>query len=224
LAGQNNPSNVDLSSCILWDGGDEIRSADSSAITATYSAIQDDDPDDASVFAGAGNIDDDPMFVDSFGPDGTIGTSDDDLRLTPQSPAIDSGDPKYVPALGETDLDGNPRVLGCRVDMGAYEAKTWRHAGDFDRSGRIDLADFAGFQRCLGVAEDAEQRSDVLFFDADDIASASWVCDWMVGPGPSSLEWLYLLWLDQCLCPFDADGNREVNIADFVAFHKAFNR
>ncbi|HEX5225861.1 MAG TPA: choice-of-anchor Q domain-containing protein [Solirubrobacteraceae bacterium] len=55
----------------------------------------------------------DPLFVN-----GTIGPSEN-FRLQAGSPAIDAG---AVDALtGPTDLDGNPRVQGAAVDLGAYE-------------------------------------------------------------------------------------------------------
>ncbi|MHC4501535.1 MAG: LamG-like jellyroll fold domain-containing protein [Planctomycetota bacterium] len=44
-----------------------------------------------------------------------------DYHLLPDSPCIDAGDPDYVAEPNETDLDGNPRVIGGRIDMGAYE-------------------------------------------------------------------------------------------------------
>ncbi|MBW8039347.1 MAG: hypothetical protein FVQ85_05055 [Planctomycetes bacterium] len=44
-----------------------------------------------------------------------------DYHLLPGSPCINAGDPNYVPEPNETDLDGNPRVIGGRIDMGAYE-------------------------------------------------------------------------------------------------------
>ena len=37
------------------------------------------------------------------------------------SPARDAGDPAFTPATGETDLDGQPRRFGGRVDIGADE-------------------------------------------------------------------------------------------------------
>jgi hypothetical protein len=61
--------------------------------------------------SGAGNFTDLPQFVDLVGGN---------LRLGPDSPCIDSGNNSYVAT--ETDLDGNPRILGCRVDVGAYES------------------------------------------------------------------------------------------------------
>jgi predicted outer membrane repeat protein len=44
-----------------------------------------------------------------------------DYHLLSDSPCIDVGDPSFVPSENETDLDGRPRIIGNRVDMGAYE-------------------------------------------------------------------------------------------------------
>lgn len=44
-----------------------------------------------------------------------------DFHLTQDSPAIDTGDPLFQPALGETDFEGDVRVNGPRVDLGADE-------------------------------------------------------------------------------------------------------
>ena len=44
-----------------------------------------------------------------------------DYHLLPGSPCIDAGDPNYIAEPNETDLDGKPRVIGGRIDMGAYE-------------------------------------------------------------------------------------------------------
>jgi len=44
-----------------------------------------------------------------------------DYHLLPDSPCINAGDPNYVAEPNETDLDGRPRVISGRIDMGAYE-------------------------------------------------------------------------------------------------------
>ncbi|MEM7143907.1 MAG: choice-of-anchor Q domain-containing protein [Verrucomicrobiota bacterium] len=66
----------------------------------------------------------DPLFINPVGPDGTIGTTDDDLRLPPGSPAINVGDNSLVPAGVTTDLDGNARIQDTTVDLGAFEQST----------------------------------------------------------------------------------------------------
>ena len=52
----------------------------------------------------------DPRFMDA--PSG-------DFRLQPASPCVDAGDNSAV--VGAADLAGGPRVVGGRVDMGAFE-------------------------------------------------------------------------------------------------------
>ena len=71
---------------------------------------------------GDGNIDADPLFVDVDGADDTVGTLDDNLRLSRNSPAIDTGNSSHVPLGITTDLDGDPRIINSSVDMGAFEA------------------------------------------------------------------------------------------------------
>jgi hypothetical protein len=63
----------------------------------------------------------DPLFVNPYGTDGILGTEDDNFRLAPDSPAIDSGTNETVPPLPAMDLDGSPRILNDIVDLGAYE-------------------------------------------------------------------------------------------------------
>jgi parallel beta-helix repeat protein/predicted outer membrane repeat protein len=57
------------------------------------------------------NIEADPRFVNP---------SEGDYHLSPVSRCIEGGDPCYVP-VGETDIDGEPRIIGRKVDIGADE-------------------------------------------------------------------------------------------------------
>jgi hypothetical protein len=60
--------------------------------------------------AGPGNLTNAPVFVD---------LANGDFHLQSSSPCINAGNNAYV--SGATDLDGNPRIIGGTVDMGAYE-------------------------------------------------------------------------------------------------------
>jgi hypothetical protein len=72
-------------------------------------------------FPGSGNLDVDPGFVSANGADGDPGTLHDNLyHLTTSSPLVDAGD-NGAPGLPAVDLNGNPRISGSTVDVGAYE-------------------------------------------------------------------------------------------------------
>ena len=119
------PKNITITNCILWDGGNEISSLDDSTIIVSYSSILDRWP-----WPGQGNINSDPCFVAQgyWDPNGTPNDIyddfwvDGDYHLLAPSPCIDTADPGYISETNETDLDGNPRIINGRIDMGAYEA------------------------------------------------------------------------------------------------------
>jgi len=94
--------------------GTEIYNADNSTIAITYSDVQ-------SGWPGEGNIYIDPCFVEPGYWDVNGVWVDGDYHLLPDSPCIDAGDPNYIAEPNETDLDGLPRVISGRIDMGAYE-------------------------------------------------------------------------------------------------------
>jgi hypothetical protein len=136
------PNGVILTNCILWDGGDETWTDSWATITINYTNVQ-------GGFAGTGNINTDPLFVDP---------SSGDYRLSPNSPCIDAADNTAVPMGITTDLDGNPRFvddLGTIdtgngdapiVDMGAYEFQgtscPWDCDGGEGTDGTVGITDF----------------------------------------------------------------------------------
>lgn len=62
---------------------------------------------------GTHNITGDPQFVDA---------DNGDFRLLPGSPAINIGDNSVLDSYEfQPDLDGNPRVVGGTIDLGAFE-------------------------------------------------------------------------------------------------------
>ena len=122
LAFNGGRSNVWLTNCILWPQN-PVWINDQSRVDISYSNITGGWP-------GEGNIDVNSLFVYAEGPDGIGGTEDDDFRLSPLSRCVDAGDPSFAPGTDETDADGNPRVIGGRVDMGAYEFQGILHVDD----------------------------------------------------------------------------------------------
>jgi predicted outer membrane repeat protein len=75
---------------------------------------------------GGANVDRNPLFADAAGGD---------VHLTVGSPAVNEGNSAALPVSIVTDLDGNPRIYGPAVDMGAYELQVPTTADSpFDRS------------------------------------------------------------------------------------------
>ena len=117
---------LNMTNCILWGNTDARGMGESAQISRDYGKL----PGIINYcciqgwtgnLGGIGNMGDDPLFVDV-----TI----DNYHLLPDSSCIDAGDPDYIAEPDETDLDGNPRVFGGRIDMGAYEYFNTRPVAD----------------------------------------------------------------------------------------------
>jgi len=102
-----------VSNSILW-GNSPDQVAPYYNPDIRYSNIEDGWHDE-------GNIEADPCFVEPGYWDANGLWIEGDYHLLLGSPCINTGDPDYVAEPDETDLDGNPRVIGNRIDMGAYE-------------------------------------------------------------------------------------------------------
>jgi len=148
-------SPIEIDNCILWDNeapvGPEIYLSSFlfpvGPVTVSYSDVEGGyaavhnggDPPwflPAGLVWGDGNIDEDPNFVN---PD----PNEPDYHLLPISPCINAGDPAVVFDPNEKDIDGQPRVLYGRVDIGVDEV--YPIAGDFEPDEDVDMVDFVFF-------------------------------------------------------------------------------
>jgi len=85
---------------------------------------------DGSVVEGPGNVNLDPVFVD---------WETGDYHLARDSSLIEAGDPDFVSLPGETDIDGDPRLICQVIDMGSDEVQLL--SGDIDRNGVLNVDD-----------------------------------------------------------------------------------
>jgi len=150
-----------LRNCIVWgNGASPIEDVAGAVTTVTYSDVQ-------WGFAGQGNIDADPLFVD---PD------NGDLRLSVGSPCIDAADNAALPA-DALDLDGDPRFVDdpCMVDTGlgdpplvdtgAYEFQDT--SCDLDGDGAVGVTDFLSLLGTWGPCPGPCPPSCPADFDGD---------------------------------------------------------
>jgi T5SS/PEP-CTERM-associated repeat protein len=112
---------------------------------------------------GRGNIDVNPIFVNSGAGD---------YHLQTNSPCINAGNNDYVTA--STDFDGNPRVVGGTVDLGAYEFQSPK-----------SLISYAWLQQ-YGLPIDGSAD----FVDSDGNGVSNWQ-KWMTGIDPTNSQSLF---------------------------------
>lgn len=146
---------ADLHNSILWGNhgptGPQIRLATGASVTVRYCAVAGGAAEisrdaQSTLDWQAGNLLTDPLFRSPSGADGNPATwVDNDFHITAPSPCRNAGDPDFVPALGEADIDGQPRVQADRVDIGADEQRT---VEDLNNSGSVDNWDVALFEAC----------------------------------------------------------------------------
>jgi hypothetical protein len=187
-----------LVNCVLWDDLAPVSAQPEIANLACTPSISN------SLIAGCGasgagwntgfgadggyNLDIDPQFVDAVSGD---------LHLTVESPAINAGSTSALPPEVTTDLDGNPRVFGPAVDMGAYElqvpvttfgpgARLAAHlaGGAVTVRWHIDDAALLGRLELLRGIDDGPQQRLVVWEGAEIAGDGSWT-DTQSGSGRS---------------------------------------
>ncbi|MCP4711513.1 MAG: right-handed parallel beta-helix repeat-containing protein, partial [Planctomycetes bacterium] len=135
--GMHNDSQVNptVTGCIFWGNSAPSDKEISGPTTVRYSCVE-------GGYAGMGNMDGDPLFMDADGVDNIVGTADDDLHLKSYSPCIDGGEPAGDYS-GQADCDGESRVRYDCVDIGADEV--YAIAGDFEEDEDVDMVDLSKF-------------------------------------------------------------------------------
>ena len=117
-----------LTNCIVYDNiGGNLANTKNFFYTCT-----------TPIFGNAGCFTNAPIFVDE---------ASGDFHLQTNSPCINSGNNASAP--GGTDLDGNPRIEGGTVDIGAYEFQSpssvlsyaWAQQYGLPTDGTADFAD-----------------------------------------------------------------------------------
>jgi hypothetical protein len=128
-AGNSGNATPHFRNCIVWANtassgdGPQFFILGTATCEATYTDIDLSGQTGSHVLSGptTGNLDVDPLFLDTATPSGTDGlwmTSDDGYTLQSLSLCRDAGDNVNLPAL---DLLLAPRVNNGVVDLGAYE-------------------------------------------------------------------------------------------------------
>jgi hypothetical protein len=107
---------------------------------------------------GPGNFTNAPLFVDQAAGN---------LRLQTNSPCVNAGNDAYAPGL--MDLDGNPRIVGGTVDVGAYECQS------------PALLDYYVWLQGHGLPTDAS----AVYADSDGDGMNNWQ-EWLAGTNPTN--------------------------------------
>jgi len=151
----NDSSSSVVTNCILWGNtapnGSQLSLQSGSSLSISYSDLQDSLPaiynsGSSSITWGLGNIADNPLL------------KTDNYHIQGGSPCIDAGDPS-LDYTGQTDIDGEARVVGQYVDIGSDEVFVLVYYVDDDADGDPGPGD-------PGVSDPLENGSQLHPFDS----------------------------------------------------------
>lgn len=122
--------NLKITNTIVWDN---YAPSDPELCIGLIHAVAVTCCDVKGGWPGTGNIDSDPLFVDTSNP------SFLDFHLTFDSPCRDKGS-NTAPKIPELDFEGDPRIASATADIGADEFHYHLyHSGDVVPAGAIEI-------------------------------------------------------------------------------------
>ena len=151
----NDLSDSTIVNCIFWDNtapnGSQLSLQSGSSLSVSYCCLQGSMPAiykdvGSSITWGLGNIADNPLF------------ESDNYHIKAGSPCIDAGD-TALDYTGQTDIDGEARVMGQCVDIGSDEVFILVYYVDDDAPGDPGPGD-------PGVSDPLENGSQLHPFDS----------------------------------------------------------
>ncbi len=151
----NDASNSIVINCILWantaPNGSQVSLQSTCSLSVSYSDLQGSLPSiynsgSSSIAWGLGNIADNPLF------------KPDSYHIEGGSPCIDAGDPS-LDYTGQTDIDGEARVMGKFADIGSDEVFILVYYMDDNAPGDPGPGD-------TGVSDPLEDGSPLHPFDS----------------------------------------------------------
>ncbi len=152
--------------CILW-GNTAMNSPqihnNGGTPTVMYSDVQ-------GGYTGTGNLNVNPRFVAPITATAAP-TITGNYRLQATSPVINAGNSLSVTAA--TDLDGNPRIVGVAVDMGAYETQTSNTAPTLSVPDASMAVNSTRSLNLWDYAADAEDPDSTLTFAVMSVSTGS---------------------------------------------------
>ena len=142
----NHPNLPDIQNCIIWYNNNDGEQLGGN-LSTQYSCVFDpNDPlgEDYNL-DGYGNFSGNPSFAYTYSDDPNVLLN---VHLAWDSPCRNMGNP-YLDYEGQYDMDGEPRVFGERVDIGADEVhcEDIYNPFDWNADGAVNLREFALISR-----------------------------------------------------------------------------